>query len=70
MFHSYISQNTECYSYNPGDDSLNNHYKLYVNKTAHAVVVTHLETTNGHFNLNGRRNGMEIKSVGGSGREN
>jgi hypothetical protein len=37
---SYISQNTECYSYNPDDDSLNDHYKLHVNKTANAVVVT------------------------------
>lgn len=36
----YISQNTGCYSYNPGDDNVNDHYKLYVNKTANAVVVT------------------------------
>jgi len=47
---SHTSQNTECYSYNPGDDNLNDQYKLYVNKTANVVVVTQFKTTNGHFN--------------------
>jgi hypothetical protein len=35
----YISQNTERLSYNPGDDNLNDHYKL-CQQNRNAVVAT------------------------------